>query len=327
MVDYQFGLPSDLRSHTGGDCELGPEEATIRARPKNNTLSGHLRRACLEPSWRRAAGVPSRDTPLATHERLDNLHAQDDWWDALLADGNSAASLRGSKPQHRWLGGLGAALALHLAIASLTFLQHEDPTAPSPGTAAQAFDVVMVPAWPEPGHHQIQLGSVAAASPAKPIAPAAPPAVVAAPNATSDSATAPVDPRPAPPPDSTAAPAAAAAVQQPMAPRADIPPSTPSAAETVWENSVLSRLAELKRYPASAERAGQQDTVMVRFVVDRTGHVLSAEVAKSRGFAALDGEARALIERASPLPAPPSEVSGDEIQLIAPIQFMLRHAY
>jgi protein TonB len=108
--------------------------------------------------------------------------------------------------------------------------------------------------------------------------------------------------------------------------RLNAPPSSPSAAEAIWDSRLLEKLASLKRYPVQAERAGQQDTVMVRFVIDRTGAVLSADIAKSQGFALLDGEARALIQRASPLPAPPSEVAGDEIELIAPIQFILHRA-
>jgi protein TonB len=100
-------------------------------------------------------------------------------------------------------------------------------------------------------------------------------------------------------------------------------PSLESAANALWESQLLDRLARLKRYPFAARRDGQQDIVMVRFVIDREGQVLSSDIIKSQGFVLLDREARALIRRASPLPAPPAEVLGDQIAMVAPIQFVL----
>jgi periplasmic protein TonB len=189
------------------------------------------------------------------------------------------------------------------------------------------MEVVMLPAWPEPGHHSTQLGAVAAVEPRRKIAtPSGPPTVLASAAPPSNLSSAPADPDHPPPAESSAQTVDPTAAQVATAPRADTPPSTPNAAEALWEGDVLAKLANLKRYPAAARRAGLHDTVLVRFVVDRTGEVLSAGVAESRGFAQLDGEALALIRRASPLPPPPAEVSGEEIQLVAPIQFILHHA-
>jgi protein TonB len=189
------------------------------------------------------------------------------------------------------------------------------------------MEVVMLPAWPEPGHHSTQLGAVAAVEPRRKIAtPSGPRTVLASAEPPSNLSSAPVDPDHPPPAESSAQTVDPTAAQVATAPRTDTPPSTPNAAEALWEGDVLTKLANLKRYPAAARRAGLHDTVLVRFVVDRTGQVLSAGVAGSRGFAQLDGEALALIHRASPLPPPPAEVSGDEIQLVAPIQFILHHA-
>jgi len=52
--------------------------------------------------------------------------------------------------------------------------------------------------------------------------------------------------------------------------------------------------------------------------------VLSYNLARSSGIAALDEEVVALIQRAQPLPAPPSELSGARFELVAPVEFSLR---
>ena len=75
--------------------------------------------------------------------------------------------------------------------------------------------------------------------------------------------------------------------------------------EKTWEATLLAHLEKLKRYPYMAQRAGQEDVVYVAFTIDRQGKVLDFEIKRSRGYALLDGEVRALIERASPLPPPP----------------------
>ena len=227
----------------------------------------------------------------------------------------------------RWLWALCLAVVLHLVIVGLLSLFHRDGVdAPSPGTGAPAFEVTMLPAWPEPGHHPSQLGVAAVAAPSRTATPSiVPPTLLAATSpALPDVPSHQQSLRPPPAAADIAKTAVvAAAPEATAAPRADLPPSTPSAAETLWEGNLLAKLSSLKRYPPGARRAGQQDTVMVRFVVDRAGQTVSAQVISSRGFALLDSEATALIQRASPLPPPPADVLGDEIELIAPIQFIL----
>jgi periplasmic protein TonB len=262
-----------------------------------------------------------------TRQRLEALRAEESWWHEVLAgDGHPLRALTDPKPH--WIGAFALALVLHLAVAGLALLHHDGLAAPSPGTGAPAIEVVVLPAWPEPGHHSTQLGAVAVAEPPRKVArPSGPPTIFASTAPPSNLSSPPVDPNHPPPAESSAQTIDATASQLATAPRTDTPPSTPNAAEALWEGDVLAKLVNLKRYPANLKRhAGLQDTVMVRFVVDRTGQVLSANVAESHGFAQLDGEALALIQRASPLPPPPAEVSGDEIQLVAPIQFVLRHA-
>jgi len=83
-------------------------------------------------------------------------------------------------------------------------------------------------------------------------------------------------------------------------------------------------LSQHKRYPREAQEQRQQGTARLRFVLDRYGRVLSYSLARSSGFAALDEEVVALIQRAQPLPAPPPELSGTRFELVAPVEFSLR---
>ncbi len=58
--------------------------------------------------------------------------------------------------------------------------------------------------------------------------------------------------------------------------------------------------------------------------MDREGRVLSVRLDSSSGVKILDEEALGLPKRASPLPKPPDEVTGNVIELVVPVQFLLR---
>jgi protein TonB len=111
----------------------------------------------------------------------------------------------------------------------------------------------------------------------------------------------------------------------PKAPAIGAPSNIPSTAEQSWEARVLAVLERKKRYPADAQRQGEEDVVYVRIAVDRSGHVVDSQIRKSRGYAMLDSEVMALVQRASPLPAPPREVTGNPVTLLIPVDFFLAH--
>ncbi|WP_119459438.1 TonB family protein [Rhodospirillaceae bacterium SYSU D60014] len=79
-----------------------------------------------------------------------------------------------------------------------------------------------------------------------------------------------------------------------------------------------------KEYPRRAQLRRQEGTVLLRFVMDRQGHVLSYRVERSSGHRALDREVEEMIERAQPLPAMPEEMQQAQLELVVPIQFFLR---
>jgi len=92
-------------------------------------------------------------------------------------------------------------------------------------------------------------------------------------------------------------------------------------AADLWEARVGAKLARLLRYPLASMSLHERDTVMVHFVIDRSGRVLSSEGVRRKGFPRLDGEAIDLLRRASPLPKPPPEVEGEMIERTVPVDF------
>jgi periplasmic protein TonB len=129
---------------------------------------------------------------------------------------------------------------------------------------------------------------------------------------------------------------AAAAPLTTASPRIDAKPAPVAAAPTrgfaaaearakaSWEKALVSHLNRYKRYPRTARRRRIEGDVRVRFGVDRAGQISAAAVVASSGFAALDEEALAVLQRASPLPAPPAQVSGATFDLVLPLQFRIK---
>ena len=70
--------------------------------------------------------------------------------------------------------------------------------------------------------------------------------------------------------------------------------------------------------------AAAKATSAVQFTIDRMGSLIASRVVRSSGSSALDEEALAVLQRASPLPAPPAQVAGATFDLTLPIQFRIR---
>lgn len=118
---------------------------------------------------------------------------------------------------------------------------------------------------------------------------------------------------------------AEAPVQQTTAPPATpAPPAPVLSGRVTWQGLVLGRLNRFKRYPYEAQVHRQQGVPWIRFVMDREGKVHSASLERSSGNATLDREAIALPRRAQPLPKPPADVTGETIELVAPVEFFMR---
>jgi protein TonB len=86
---------------------------------------------------------------------------------------------------------------------------------------------------------------------------------------------------------------------------------------------VMARIARQKKYPRSARRDGVTGTVKVKFVIRKNGKIKHAELVTSSGDKRLDKEALAMLKRASPLPAIPSNMGDESMTLTLPIEFSL----
>jgi protein TonB len=135
---------------------------------------------------------------------------------------------------------------------------------------------------------------------------------------------------PPPPPAITVAQAPptppAAPIVQALPPdigRATTPPPISGADRKEFAARLFGHLNRYKRYPASARMRRQEGVVSVRFTMNRTGHVLSYELAKTSGSDALDREAQDLLKRAEPLPAIPVGFARETLELVVPVEFFL----
>jgi periplasmic protein TonB len=67
--------------------------------------------------------------------------------------------------------------------------------------------------------------------------------------------------------------------------------------EPSWQTALVRHLQQYKRYPSDAQSRGEEGVVQLSFTVDRSGHVLNREIARSSGHRELDDEVMSMIER------------------------------
>jgi len=92
-----------------------------------------------------------------------------------------------------------------------------------------------------------------------------------------------------------------------------------------WQNELMIKLNEAKRYPSRARRSRQEGVGYLRFSMDREGNVLSKNIEQTSGHELLDEETLALIDRALPLPIPPAHIEDASLEFVVPIVFSLRN--
>lgn len=128
-----------------------------------------------------------------------------------------------------------------------------------------------------------------------------------------------------PPAPETTAPASVPAPPSPAAsaPRQSASSAAAVAAQATFEQLLLGHLERHKRYPRAAQMRRQQGVPYIRFTMDRQGTVLAASLERPSGFALLDQEALALLERAQPLPRLPDTVAGNSLEIVVPIEFFI----
>ncbi len=88
---------------------------------------------------------------------------------------------------------------------------------------------------------------------------------------------------------------------------------------TTWEKELAAHLDRHKRYPSDRSHAAAE--ILIRFALDRAGHVLSASIVQSSGDKSFDEAALAMMRRADPVPPPPALVADDGLTFTMPVIF------
>jgi periplasmic protein TonB len=89
-----------------------------------------------------------------------------------------------------------------------------------------------------------------------------------------------------------------------------------------WEKELAAHFNRFKRYPS--DRTVQSAEVIVGFVLDRAGHVLSSRIVKGSGDASFDEAALAMLRRADPVPPPPSAIADQNLSFTVPVEFRVK---
>jgi protein TonB len=89
-----------------------------------------------------------------------------------------------------------------------------------------------------------------------------------------------------------------------------------------WEKELAAHFDKHKRYPT--DRSNRNVEIMIKFELDRTGHILSGTVAQSSGDPSFDEAALAMLRRADPVPPPPPLVADEGLRFSLPVIFRVR---
>lgn len=178
--------------------------------------------------------------------------------------------------------------------------------------------------------HAPSQSAQAPSSPPREPAPAPPAPELTLPQALPDSSR---PAAPSPPSNASAAPpaiaASTAAASTTSAPpqragtREGLDIDAPNGASMDYASRLRAWLEAHKTYPKRARMRREEGVVHVQFAVDREGRLLRGNVVHSSGFASLDAEAMAMLDRSNPFPGAPHTVRGERIEVSTPVEFFL----
>jgi protein TonB len=95
-----------------------------------------------------------------------------------------------------------------------------------------------------------------------------------------------------------------------------------SSATSNYKGIVHSHIMRFQQAPRDTANQGQRGNASVRFWYDASGRITSKTLLRNSGFAAIDSAAMDMVQRASPIPAPPPEFRGKYFDL--PVNFVIR---
>jgi len=88
-----------------------------------------------------------------------------------------------------------------------------------------------------------------------------------------------------------------------------------------WQRDLMAHLDKHKRYPSNALKSAE---IVVGFVLDRMGHVLSSSIVKGSGDPAFDAAALSMLKRSDPVPQPPPLVADEGLTFTLPVIFRVK---
>lgn len=123
--------------------------------------------------------------------------------------------------------------------------------------------------------------------------------------------------------EATAAPSLAAVPEaiQSVAPAQGIGESA-ARIRASWQKELSAHFDKHKRYPA--DRSSKSAEIVVSFVLDRTGHILSSSIVRGSGDTSFDNAALAMLQRSDPVPAPPPLVADEGLSFTLPVVFRVK---
>jgi periplasmic protein TonB len=89
-----------------------------------------------------------------------------------------------------------------------------------------------------------------------------------------------------------------------------------------WQKELAAHFNKYKRYPS--DRITQRAEVVVSFVLDRIGHILSKRVAKGSGDSSFDAAALDMLQRSDPVPPPPPLIADEGLTFSLPVIFHVK---
>ena len=91
-----------------------------------------------------------------------------------------------------------------------------------------------------------------------------------------------------------------------------------------YQDMVATLLARAKRYPERALKRGMTGEGSIRLEISADGSLADFEIIRSTETPILDEELKAMVERAAPFPAFPSDLRKNRLALVVPIAFRLK---
>jgi len=111
----------------------------------------------------------------------------------------------------------------------------------------------------------------------------------------------------------------------PRPPPAQAPAQAQRGANEIYDPKVrggyVSSLSSHLRRQLVFPSTGETGTVIVRFVLDRSGHILTRLIVGSSGSPSLDAAALAMVSRSAPFPVFPSGFGSSQLEVTLPIHF------